>query len=106
MNDSIQEGKTAAIISYLWWPGLIIAFVMNNKAQNSFTSFHIRQSIGLSILSFGIGLLTKFGIPTIADILFLGFFVFWIIGILGAIKGIEKPIPYIGELFQDWFKNI
>jgi uncharacterized membrane protein len=106
MNNSIQEGRTAAIISYLWWPGLIIAFVMNNKIHNSFTSFHIRQSIGLSILSFGIGLLTKFGIPIIADILFLGFFVFLIIGILGAIKGIEKPIPYIGELFQDWFKNI
>ena len=79
---------------------------MNNNTRNSFTSYHIRQSIGLSILSFALGLFAKYGVAIVADILFLGLFVFWIIGILGAIKGIEKPIPFIGELFQDWFKNI
>lgn len=105
-NNTIKEGKTAAIISYLWWIGLLISFIMNNSRRNTFTSFHIRQSIGISIFSFGIGLFTKFGFPLIGNILFLSLFVLWVIGILGAIKGEEKSIPLVGDLFQDWFKSI
>lgn len=105
-NDRIQQGRTAAIISYIWWPGLLIAFIMNNKIRNSFTEFHIRQAIGLSIISFGISLLARTDFALFANIIFLGLFVLWAIGILGAIKGTEKPIPLIGEYFQNWFRNI
>lgn len=105
-NNNIKEGKTAAIISYLWWPGLLIAFLMNNKNRNSFTEFHIRQSIGLSIVSFGLSLLARTELVLIANILFLGLFVFWAMALLSAIKETVKPIPLIGEFFQNWFKNI
>ena len=104
--NSVNEGKTAAIISYFWWIGLLIAFVMNNGRNNSFTSFHIRQSIGISLLFFVIGIVTKYGIPIFGEILFLGVFVLWVIGLLGAIKGEEKLIPLIGNSFQNWFKSI
>ena len=40
----IQEGKTMAIIAYIFWLGLVISIYMNNKDKNTFTSFHIRQS--------------------------------------------------------------
>ena len=102
----MNEDKTAAIISYFWWIGLLIAFIMNNNRRSAFTSFHIRQSIGLSIISFVLGIFTKFGIEMFAVILFLGLFVLWVMALLSAIKGEEKPIPLVGELFQDWFKNI
>ena len=105
-NNSINEGKTAAILSYLWWVGLIIAFIMNQSKRNYFTSFHIRQSIGLSIVLFVISIFTKYGIPVFGSILFLGWFVLWVIGILGAIKGEEKEVPFLGEKFQEWFRNI
>ena len=49
-NTSVNEGKTAAIISHFWVVGLIIAFVMNNSKKNYFTSFYIRQMIGLNLL--------------------------------------------------------
>lgn len=104
--NSANNEKTAAIISYFWWIGLLVAFIMNNKHQSYFASFHIRQSIGLSILSFFIGLISQSGILIVTQILFLGLFVLWAIGLLGAIKGETKPIPFIGDLFQDWFKNI
>ncbi len=107
MNQhTISEGKNAAIISYFWWIGLLIAFIMNNNNKNPFSSFHIRQSIGLSLILFAIGFATKYGIPFIGSILFLGTFVLWVIGLLSAIKGETKPIPLVGELFQDWFKTI
>ncbi|MDC9723006.1 MAG: hypothetical protein PSN34_09585 [Urechidicola sp.] len=105
INSSNNE-KSAAIISYFWWIGLLIAFIMNNNNKSYFASFHIRQSIGLSILSFFIGLLVQIGFTTFAPILFLGLFILWVIGLLSAIKGETKPIPLFGDLFQDWFKSI
>lgn len=104
MNSN--EGKTIAIISYLWWVGLLIAFIMNNKARSGFASFHIRQSLGLSLMSFAIGIIVKYGIDLVGNILFLGVFVLWVIGLLGAIQNEEKEIPFIGNLFQEWFRNI
>jgi len=105
VNSSANE-RSAAIISYFWWIGLLIAFIMNNNNKSYFASFHIRQSIGLSLLIFVIGFVTKYGIPLLGSILFLGAFVLWVIGLLGAIKGETKPIPLLGDLFQDWFKSI
>ena len=78
-NNSVNEGKTAAIISYLWWVGLIIAFIMNHNKRNYFTSFHIRQSIGLSIFSFFISILTRFAFPMVGSALYLGLFILWVI---------------------------
>lgn len=50
-QNTVEEGKTIAIISYITWIGTIIAFIMNNDKKNPFASFHIRQMVGLSILS-------------------------------------------------------
>lgn len=105
INSSNNE-KSTAIISYFWWIGLLIAFIMNNNNKSYFASFHIRQSIGLSIMSFFIGLLVQIGLKTFAPILFLGLFVLWVIGLLSAIKGETKAVPLLGDLFQDWFKSI
>lgn len=105
-NQTVKEGKTMAIISYLTWIGALIAFIMNNEKHNSFAAFHIRQMIGLSLFAFLTGFLSKyigdfgFGIITIFLI------VLWVIGFFGAVQGQEKKIPLFGDLFQDWFKGI
>ena len=105
-NQTIEEGKTMAIISYLTWIGTLIAFIMNNEKHNSFTAFHIRQMIGLSLFSIGNGFLSTYVGMQVSVIIMLGLFVLWIIGFLGAIKGEEKRVPLVGDLFQDWFKGI
>ncbi|MBL4744957.1 MAG: hypothetical protein JKY08_01175 [Flavobacteriaceae bacterium] len=106
-NQHIEEGKTAAIISYLSWPGLLIGFIMNNSKRNSFTSFHIRQMIGLLLLQLLAGAIGSLvGIPTVARFLHITLFIFWITGFIGCLKGQEKKIPLFGDLFQDWFKGI
>ena len=51
-NTSVNEGKIAAIISHFWVIGLVIAFVMNMNKKNYFTSFYIRQMVGLNIFQF------------------------------------------------------
>ena len=106
-NTTVTEGKTMAIISYIWWIGLIIAFIMNNDKKNSFASFHIRQSLGLGLISLlNYVVILRFlggNLFTIINILHL---ILVIIGIIGAAKGEEKKIPLFGDMFQDWFKGI
>ena len=55
-NQTIQEGKTIAIISHITIVGTIAALIMQYGRKNSFAAFHIRQMIGLGI----IGLLNQY----------------------------------------------
>lgn len=106
-NLSVSEGKTNAIISYLTIIGTVVAYALNTSTRNYFASFHIRQNIGLNILFF----LNKYIIYdyfgwVAGGIIGFILFVFWVIGILGAINGEERKIPVFGDQFQIWFKNI
>jgi uncharacterized membrane protein len=99
-GKSIDTGKTIAIISYITWIGLIIAFVMNNDKKNDFAKFHIRQSL-LIMLAALLGV-----IPIIGWIWSIFILVLWIIGLISAINGEKKEVPVLGKLAQDWFKAI
>lgn len=107
-NSTVNEGKTTAIISYITLIGTIIAFIMNNNTKNAFASFHIRQMVGLSLLSIlNSWILGRMlGLGMVSMVIGLGLLVLWIIGFIGAIQGEEKKIPLLGDMFQDWFKGI
>jgi uncharacterized membrane protein len=106
-NVTVNEGKPMAIISYLTFIGTIIAFIMNSDKKNSFASFHIRQALGFVLLGLVISSLRFIGIDgLVAGALWIGFFLLWLIGIFGAIQGEEKEIPFLGDKFQEWFKQI
>ena len=105
-NETVNQGKTIAIISYITFVGTIIAYFMNNTQKNSFASFHIRQMIGLALF----GLVNQIAITkingTLGIVVAVLLFVLWIIGFIGAVKGEEKSVPVVGDQFQEWFKNI
>lgn len=107
-SNSIEEGKTMAIIAYITIFGLLIAFIMNNDKKNSFTAYHLRQSLGLGATGLALSVINVIPILgwliSILGSLFL--IVLWVIGLMGAINGQEKPVPVLGEKFQEWFKNI
>jgi uncharacterized membrane protein len=106
-NQTVNEGKTMAIISHLWIIGLIIAFFMNNSKKNSFASFYIKQMVGLNLAQFINGwVIYKFFGNTAGIIVGVLLLVLWVISIIGAVKGEEKTIPVVGDQFQQWFKNI
>ena len=103
-GNTVEEGKTMAIISYITVIGTIIAFVMNSSKKNTFAQFHIRQAIGIFVVGIVLGFVARF-VPMVS---FLGIVVFilLILGLIGAIQGEEKKIPVLGDYFQDWFKGI
>lgn len=104
----LQDNKSIAIIAYITWIGLLVAFIMNKDKQDPFVKFHIRQNLGLFVIGILSGLLNF--IPTvgamISYVVFAILFVLWIIGLLGAFSGKTNPIPVVGPMFQDWFKGI
>tara|TARA_R110002073_G_scaffold4213_1_gene27891 strand:- start:30912 stop:31238 length:327 start_codon:yes stop_codon:yes gene_type:complete len=106
-NTTVTEGKTIAIISYITWIGTLIAFIMNNEKKNTFASFHIRQMVGLSLLSivnsFVVYRFIGYGAFSIIGI---GILVLWVMGLIGAVQGEERKIPLLGDQFQEWFKGI
>ena len=104
----VEEGKTMAIIAYITIFGLLIAFIMNNEKKNPFTAYHVRQSLGLGITGLVLGVVNV--IPILGWIVgILGsifLLVLWIMGLISAINGEEKPVPVLGEKYQEWLKGV
>lgn len=108
-----MDAKTTAWVAYLTFIGWIIALVQhgNMNPKSSLVVYHLRQMFGLMILYFLVWMLYAVmiwvpGIWTLRWVLLAGIFVLWLIGLLNAVNGEEKPIPVIGPLFQQWFQFI
>jgi len=106
-EQEIEDGKGLSIISYLTIIGTIIAYFMNNDKKNEYTSFHVRQALGLWAMYFILawvvsGLDSWFA--TFGFWLFFG--VLFIYGFVNAIAGKDQTVPIVGELFQKWFANL
>ncbi len=107
MENSVEEGKTAAITSYILFVGVLIAMSMNSENKNSFASFHIRQALGISLTFISLGLIiSNFDSLMISAPMWISVSVLWSYGIFSAINGTTKPIPLLGNYFQKWFKSI
>lgn len=106
-NLTVNEGKTAAIISHFTIIGLIIAFVLNMNNKNAFASFYIRQMLGLNILYMAnIWIIYRYLGNTIGWAVGVLLFALWIISLLAVLKGEKKLVPVVGEQFQNLFKGI
>lgn len=98
-NALATEDKTVAILSYITLIGFIIAIVLHGKNKTRLGAYHLRQSLGLILTSFLVL------IPILGWILWIGVLVFWVLGLVAAINGQQKPVPLLGEKFQSWFGN-
>ena len=109
-----MDGKTTAWVSYITLIGWIIAFVTHSNAnpKSSLATFHIRQSFGLfltSVILYAAIWMMVFIVPQLSFLLtlvWIALFVFWLMGLIAALNGEEKPLPVVGPLFQQWFQFI
>jgi uncharacterized membrane protein len=107
MNNTIEEGKTAAITSYILIVGVMIAISMNSETKNPFASFHIRQALGLTVTFLSLGLMvSNFDSLMISATMWIFVSVLWTYGIFTAIRGEMKPLPLLGKIFQKAFHFI
>ncbi|AFL82246.1 hypothetical protein Aeqsu_2796 [Aequorivita sublithincola DSM 14238] len=107
METTTDNGKTVAIIAYMTLIGWIIALIMNNGNKTLLGSFHVRQSLGIICVGVLLNILASIiSIPIISYIVWAGVVVLWILGLLSAVQGEMKPVPVLGEKFQEWFKGL
>ncbi len=111
-NASADQGKTIAIVSYITIIGWIIALIMHSTNKTSIGAYHLRQSLGLILLAIATFIIRiplmfipfiGWGVNTLISVCLL---ILWILGLVAAANNEEKPLPFIGEPFQQWFANI
>ena len=106
-SKDVEEGKIVAGIIYLvsilgviGWAISVILFVL--KKDNAFVKYHFQQWLILMISGIVVGaigaitmfILIGFVILVVGGIILL---VLWIIGMINAFKGEQKPLPLIGK---------
>ncbi len=123
---SAVEDNTAAIVSYLFGIGLIIAVVMHSSKKTLLGACHLRQALGLvlvaiagTILLFGLGtvVILMSGVPLIGWMLLnglyclawafrIGMIILSVFGILAAVNREQKPLPLFGAISQRVFATL
>jgi uncharacterized membrane protein len=112
-------GKTAGMVSYFFVIGWSVGyFGFHQPNKTSLSAYHLRQTLFLYLtyvaVWFGLSLIPAsmnqysgiISISVLKILITLVFIVLWIIGLTGAAKGEQKPIPVLGNLAQTVFSAI
>lgn len=102
------EDRTVAILAYITIIGFIIAIIMHSSKKTAIGGYHLRQALGLLLTSIAGGFVLAI-IPVVGWMLlpffWLAILVFVILGIIAAVNGNQKPLPVLGEKYQQWFSG-
>lgn len=110
-----MDGKTIAIISYLTIIGWAIAFAINSSNKSQLAIYHIRQSLFLMLAALLLYVLQTmllfipylgWMVSLLLTPVSLCLFVLWIMGLISAINGEEKPVPIFGDKAQQILSRI
>jgi|JI7StandDraft_1071085.scaffolds.fasta_scaffold06293_6 uncharacterized membrane protein len=104
---SDDDGDLVAILSYLLTIGFVIALVLHFTGERtSLGGYHLAQALGTIIVNAILAIpflfvsLLPFAGLIVAYILALLLFINVICGLIFAIQGKEKPVPFFGKLFE------
>ena len=99
-----NTGNYRAILAYITFIGLIIAYVLNRDKQDKFVTYHIKNMFGLVLLLFISQLLqTNDSLLFLGEIVWVISFFLWVYSLLMAILNKKAGIPILTDLFQKWF---
>lgn len=96
--------KVTGIVGYLTWIGLVVALCAGDKEG---AKFHLNQSLVIWVAELVVAVIARVAgyipvvgtiVALIAGICQIVLFVFWIMGLINAIKEEEKPLPLIGGI--------
>jgi uncharacterized membrane protein len=119
---STKEDSTVALLAYLtplfFGVGIVIAIIMHNSKKTALGAYHLRQSLGLLLSCIVLqiaGMMVSFVLMMIPFIqlivpllwvgLGVGITILWIMGLIAAINGQQKPLPVVGAYYEKWFAN-
>lgn len=106
-EETIQDGKTMALIAYFTIIGSVIAIIMNSDKKNPFTAFHAKQGLGLNLTYMIVGyFVSSFDNFSISIGFWIAMGVLFMYGIYSAITITCKEVPLLGSLYQKLFSTI
>jgi uncharacterized membrane protein len=99
-TQSSKKNTTMAAIAY------ILFFIpLLTKAKNDpFVKYHVKQGLVLfiaSVIQMFIKAVPLFG-HILSPLLGIAIFILFIIGVINALGGKEKPLPYIGDFAKNF----
>lgn len=101
-----MTSKAAGVVAYLTWVGFVVSLVMGDT-NDPFVKQHLNQALILNIIGSICGVcsgvlgmipLVRIFAALVFGLIGIATFVLWLIGILSAATGSDKPIPVIGEI--------
>jgi len=95
-KDSYGADKIVAVLGYITLLGWLVAIVLHDKHKSSFTTFHLRQSLGLIITGALLAL-----VPLIGWLMNIAVFLVWLYAIYHAIQGRQEKVPVLGDCYQE-----
>lgn len=106
-----MNSKTLSILSYVTLIGWFIAYFSGKEKSDSLLRYHLKQSLGLAIVSIVLNIALSIIAHLVPALSFLGLvgyviLIFWVLGIINAANQAEKPVPVIGKVFEDKFAFI
>lgn len=107
-----MDNKTFSIISYITFIGWLIAYFAGKDQADDLLKYHLRQSLGLVIVSFILSIIINIiariapVLGLIGSLLSILILILVVIGIINAANGVKKPLPIIGKMFEDKFSFI
>ncbi len=108
----IEEGRVIAILSYALLLAMVPYFFLPLIWRNNdFTLYHAKQC---HVIWIAVLVLLVIAAPLmavcvgfiIAAVALIGALVFCILGIMNAVKGETKPLPFLGKWGEEWLKGI
>ncbi|WP_341843635.1 DUF4870 domain-containing protein [Chitinophaga caseinilytica] len=100
-----MDKKTQSIVAYITIVGWIVALLQYNNGKDAAVRFHLKQSLGVMILGLALAvavtvlttIVPALGYLAYANVLVL---ILWILGIINAANGAQKPLPLVGGLAE------
>lgn len=96
-----NKSNLIAIVSHITIVGWVIALILNQSNRSEFSSFYIRQTLGLFLI-----VAVGTWIPIIKWIVGPVCLVLLIVSLIGAINKKKEPTPFIGHFFQMIFAGL
>ena len=94
------SGKNVALIAYITFVGLIVAYFLNKNEKNEFAQWHIKNMFGLVLFLFASVALQDYSIGLYVYWITVAF---WMYSFFMALTNNKKAIPVLSEKFQQWF---
>ncbi|OAB78138.1 hypothetical protein ULVI_11695 [Cochleicola gelatinilyticus] len=102
MNQQ-PSGKSKAIIAYITFIGMFIAYFMNRDQKHAFATWHIKNMFGLVLILLISQVIQAYVDLLIGEIIWVISFLLWVFSMIMAISNKQKAIPVLSEKFQQWF---